>query len=349
MRKLFVEVCLVAVFACSVLGATECNTLLNCKTCADESHCESCPDGYKLDGNAVCRYDCASKFGKNCTLCTSEKCVCAEGTEWDSDLGKCVAVKDCSDSDPAACTYCGLGYDLIDMTGKCSTCQKVFGEGCAKCSESKCTEAKEGYVICGAIAVKDACPAEAECSTLFPGCTTCNDGKTSCTECSDKTEIVSGACKYKLPTCEAGQKAILVKDSFTCGTCQTFDENCIPSRCTGHGCTQCKTGFTTTAAGGCMNCSSKFTGCFGCVEYSCTRCRSSSWILTPNGCFNQNPYVPPVESKAGMIAGIVVGAFVLVVIVILAVYCICTAASKHGQVDPSLYEDDLQFKSVSVL
>jgi len=71
--------------------------------------------------------------------------------------------------------------------------------------------------------------------------------------------------------------------------------------------------------------------------------------LTPNGCLNQNAYVKPSESNGGLIAGIVIACIVFIVIVVLAVYCIITSNAKKGQVDPAVYEDDFEFKSMSVL
>jgi len=345
MKKILIAACVIG----TVFAATECNKLLNCLACKDESHCETCPEGYTLDSNAVCRFDCAAKFGIKCTECTAEKCICPKGKKWDSDKSECVDVVECSETDPAACAYCGVGFDLLDLNGKCSTCAAVFGNGCSKCSESKCLNTTEGFKLCGAVAVAKDANCSSDCATLFPGCTKCNESLAKCETCADTAVLDKGFCKYKLPTCEDGKKVLLINNAFTCGTCQSFDENCIANRCSGTGCTMCKTGFAVTSTGTCINCSSTFPGCGLCQEDACTKCGSSSWILTPNGCFNQNPYVPPKESNGGMIAGIVIACIIFVVVVILAIYCIVTSTTKHGQIDPSLYEDDLEFKSVSVL
>jgi len=350
MKKVFVAVFIIAVLE-GVLAKTECNKLLNCKECVDETHCETCLDGYYLDAKSVCRINC-TKFGQNCPYCSATRCICPnKDQEWNEAKGVCQAKKDCSSSDPAVCTYCGFGFDLIDFNGKCSTCAAVFGTGCVNCTESHCTGVAEGYKLVGAVSVASSASDPTSCSALFPGCSTCNStGNSSvCTACGENAELVGSFCKYKKPSCDAGQIPLYIQEKMTCGTCQTFDANCVPSRCSGHGCTMCKTGFAVTAAGGCINCSSTFPGCGMCQEDACTRCRSSTWILTPNGCFNQNPYVPPEESNAGLIAGIVVGALVVVALLILAIYCIVTSSMKSGQIDPSLYEDDLEFKSVSVL
>jgi len=64
---------------------------------------------------------------------------------------------------------------------------------------------------------------------------------------------------------------------------------------------------------------------------------------------NQDPYEEPTESNAGLIAGIVVAAVVLVALIILALYCIITSQAKKGTIDPSMFEDDFEFKSMSVL
>jgi len=348
MKNIFIAVCLVVVLE-GVFAAKECNLLLNCKVCKDETHCESCLDGYVLDSNSVCVLNCSEKFGSKCKYCNANRCICEKGQEWNKTEQACVDIKDCSKEDPEVCTYCGLGYELMNFEGKCSTCRAVFGQGCATCTESRCTSVLDEnvYKIVGAVAVAKDKPDPTDCKTIYPGCDECT--LDNCSKCHSKAELDDGFCKYKIPTCESGQKTLYIKDEFTCGTCETFDANCVPGRCSGRACTMCKTGYTTTAAGGCMNCSSTYTGCAVCQEDACTKCRTSSWILTPNGCFNQNPYVPPEESKAGMIAGIVVGVVVLVVIIVLAIYCIVTSSTKYGHVDPSMYEDDLEFNSQSAL
>jgi len=338
----------IALALCAALTSASCNKLLNCKSCEDDTHCESCPDGYKLDSNKVCRYDCAAKFGVNCTSCTEKKCFCPVGEEWNSSLGACVAI--CGEGASEYCTYCGKGPVAIDLTtGKCSTCDKVFGEGCLTCDSVKCLTAKEGYEIRGAVAVEcPSCPAE--CTVLFPGCQSCDDNITVCVNCSEGTVLVGGFCKYKMPSnCSAGEKPIYKDGKFQCGSCTTFDPKCIPNQCSGSGCTRCRTGFGVSSKGTCVNCSETFEGCGLCTGEQCTKCSSSSWILTPNGCFNQNPYVEPTESNGGLIAGIVIACIVLIALIVLAVYCIIATTSKKGNVDPAVYEDDFEFKSMSVL
>jgi len=341
------NILVVACVAVAVLGATTCNKLLNCQTCLDETHCKDCPTGYYLDNNQVCRYNCTEAYGARCPQCTPDKCLCENGKVWNSTAKHCSEVKTCTDSSPAACQYCGLGYDLIDVTGKCGTCASVFGTGCKSCDPAKCLTVEDGYKLCGAIAksTNDTCPTG--CDATIPGCSECSG--TVCTKCNDKAELDGGFCKFKFETCNRTKKIIYKNGVFTCGTCQDFDENCVGTRCSGSGCTMCRTGFAVTSKGGCMNCSSTYANCSLCQEGGCSKCSSSVMILTPNGCFNQNPYVPPKNSNGGMIAGIVIGCLVLIAIIVLAVYCIVIAVSKHGAVDLSIYEDDLQFKSVSVL
>jgi len=242
MKKLFIALCIIAVCTAKT---KECNKLLNCKECADDSHCESCPDGYILDDKSVCRVDCAKKFGQKCTYCSETKCICSDRSqEWNPENGKCEDKRDCTSSDPAVCTYCGLGYDLMDFSGKCSTCAAVFGQGCANCTESHCTGVAEGYKLVGAISVPSSSSDPTECGTLFPGCSSCNNSV--CSACGTNAELDHGFCKYKIPTCEAGQIPLYISGALTCGTCKTFDENCVPTRCSGRGCTMCKSGFAVT-------------------------------------------------------------------------------------------------------
>jgi len=50
-----------------------------------------------------------------------------------------------------------------------------------------------------------------------------------------------------------------------------------------------------------------------------------------------------------MIVGIVIGVLVIVAIVAVAVYCVATSGAKRGKIDSSIYEEDPEFISMSVL
>jgi len=349
MKKLLFATCVIV----CVVAATECNEFAKCKKCADETHCKSCEEGYYLDDNSVCRFNCTPKFGKNCPMCTPDNCVCGSGRVWDESARACVAPsrKECISSDPAVCSVCGVGYDLINVDGDCSTCAAAFGDDCLECTESRCTKANDPAVLCGAMA-KGECPTTLD-STYFPGCNVLTSDTLSCKECSEGLVLDDGFCKFDrsaIPTSCNATTAVIKKDgSFVCGDCGEMFDFCSPSRCTLTSCTVCKTGFSLTSNGKCKNCSKDYVGCSACNDYGCQKCAISIHVLTPNGCFNQNPYVPPSNVNGGLIAGIVVAAAVLVAVIVIAVYCIVTATAKHGQIDPSLYEEDLEFNSVSVL
>jgi len=350
MKFVFALLLLVAV------ASAGCNELLHCDSCDDDTHCKSCPDGYILDDKKVCRFDCATKYGENCTSCTEEKCLCPEGHEWDNATKKCVDVMSCTAEDGAACEYCGKGYDLLDVTGKCSQCSSAFGVGCETCSSSKCLTVKSGYIISGAVAVSENCTENcpATCAELFPGCTQCDDANTptACQTCADGAELADGFCQYKIPSCGTGAKPVYIDGELQCGNCSMLDEHCRRDKCNAHACSGCVTGFGVTNEGKCVNCTATFEGCALCSGSQCTKCRSSQWVLTPSGCFNQNPFEPePEPSDAGLIAGIVVAVIVFVVLIIIAIYCIVTGAKKKGKIDPSTYEDEgeFEFKSQSVL
>jgi len=350
--KVVIAVLLFACLSCFV-NADSCDPLLNCKICADEYHCKTCKDGWKLDSKKVCRFDCASKFGENCTTCTEKKCICPSGYEWNITLGKCVDVVSCTSKDGAACEYCGKegSNDLIDIDGECASCEEAFGEGCLTCSYSHCLTVDEGFKLVGALSVEENCTQDCpeKCEDLFPGCEACDSNLSKCVKCENGTAMDNGFCKFEFPTCEPGNKTLYIDDEIQCGVCTDFDSACIPNRCNGRGCTTCRTGFTVNEDGGCSNCTKLFPGCGICSFDGCSKCRSSQWTLTPNGCINQKPYVDPEESKGGMIAGIVIAAIFLVAVIIVAVYCIITASAKKGAVDPSVYEEDFEFKSMSVL
>jgi len=353
MRKAVVAILLVAGLCCLASGAKECSALLNCKECEDEVHCKSCDDGYVLDDDKVCRFNCAAKFGVNCKTCSQDKCFCrTDDQEWDMQKGECVYVPKCTTK---ACDYCGKNFNLIDIKGKCNTCAGAFGAGCSNCSWSRCLAVEEGYTLCGAISVSEESSGASclqGCAESFPGCKTCNEDGTACTECVDGAQLADGACQFLLnETCPTGSKLVFVNGELKCGDCKSLDAKCGFSLddCSRHGCDKCTTGFAPNAEGKCLNCTSIFDNCATCISDHCTRCPSYKYVLTPNGCVNQNDYEVPTESNAGLIAGIVVACVVLVAIIIVAVYCIVTNTAKKGQVDPSVYEDDFEFKSMTVL
>ena len=55
------------------------------------------------------------------------------------------------------------------------------------------------------------------------------------------------------------------------------------------------------------------------------------------------------ETNVGMIIGIVVAAIVVIILIVVVVWCIATNGKKHGKVDSSVFEDETEFISMSVL
>jgi len=331
------------------LAAAGCDKLANCKSCKDDTHCKTCYENWTLDANEICRFDCAAKFGAACPSCSEEKCFCPFGETWNGT--KCVTAVYCKPEDGAACEDCGKGFDLIDVNRKCTTCKAAFGEGCDACSETKCTAAKEGYSISGAVAVKDDCGANcpSTCAALFPGCTKCDSDSapTKCEACVETAELDGDFCKFNAPYCTNNTKWITMDGVVKCGSCTDFDEKCV--RCSRGRCTRCQNGFALTDEGKCVACGELFTDCLMCSSDECTTCPGSR-VKTPAGCLNQNPFVAePEESNSGMIAGIVIAVIVFCALVIIAIYCCITVRAKKGKIDPSVYEEDFEFKSQSVL
>jgi len=106
----------------------------------------------------------------------------------------------------------------------------------------------------------------------------------------------------------------------------------------------------------------------------CEKCENDNWIYTENGCAFQDvpetlsssvdvaPAVssespiavstsatPEEKSNAGMIIGIVVGVLAALVIVAIIIYFVVTAGAKRSKIDPSIYEEDLEFSTMSML
>lgn len=167
------------------------------------------------------------------------------------------------------------------------------------------------------------------------------------------------------------------QDPF-CGSCENLTENC--AECTSAQCLRCYGNMVVDADDSykCKECSDLFFGCSECDSTKCKACNNSNWLLTDNGCafeeeipeelalnsssFSPSSHAGPSQqavaasssqkndnSNAGMIAGIVVGVVVVAAIAAVAIYCVVTSGPKHGKLDPSISDGDVEFVSMSVL
>jgi len=299
----------------------------NCATWdSANNNCSTCKEGYIIYGG-MCK-SCNEIHGESCTECTVTSCLeCSSGFVFH---GVC---KQCNEftphciacNDDGTCTSCSDNLYVKD--GACVDCQTKVGDGCLECSVS----AEDNSVTC----VVGKCAADTCCS-------------------ENNTKII-----------------VMENNTMKCGTCSDLDENCV--KCTSTKCLSCKDGMAIDSdSGKCISCSELFNGCAECDNYKCTSCSDDAWIKTSNGCYYEEP-IPPSSSldksssnsaaiipksssssesgrnNGGIIAGIVIGVFAFVAIVGVAIYCFVTSGPKYGKVDNSIKEQDIEFKSMSVL
>jgi len=313
---------------------------ITCQSVESIAQCTSCAESYVLYGGSC--VSCVDIFGDHCSECSKTACTkCGEGYNLTKE-GKCV---ECGgeaqffDEDTKTCVQCGTVY---------SHCEKCGVDGCSDC---------EGLYI----ASEGQCKT---CMTLYgEGCGACNE--TKCTECKNEK------------CCDPETHLHVVGDDVKCGTCSSaFDEKCV--ECTMDECTKCDDKLIVDPIEHkCKECSAVFKECGECNADECLKCSDEKDILTANGCVKPAPVEPQssalrpstsqmstpsvlkplssvVESSSkksngGMIAGIVIACVVVVAIVAIAVYCVVTSGKKKGKIDPTIYEDDPEFISMSVL
>jgi len=300
----------------------------NCSTCSIKEEmivCDECAPGYVLFGG-VCKA-CSELHGEACSECSISSC-------------KNVICED----------------NHIQVSGKCFECDDLYSQ-CSKCSAEKCTACEEGLI-------PDNDGNCVSCQSKYgAGCTTCDASK--CNDCTSEQCI----------KCEEGKQHIIKNNKIICDTCEALSKNC--KNCTSAKCVECKDNYVLES-GECKTCSELFEKCGECTADKCTKCSLDGWFVTDNGCYKpdepshqssskspsskaqsshassgKKPVTPsssaPKSSKAGMIAGIVVGVVVAAAIIIIVVYCVVTSGSKHAKVDPGIYEEDPEFVSMSVL
>jgi len=304
----------------------------NCEEWDSENNkCNKCKSHYTLYGG-VCK-ECSEIHGDSCSECNEKSCTaCHEGSGSTLFHGKCVDCMDyipncyfCSDID--TCTECA---DSVVSDGSCVNCQTKYGVGCAKCNSTECN-----------LCMDDLC-------------------------CPEGTQLLRKKIDDEgFPTLEP-----------FCGVCSDVWDNCI--NCSSIKCDACVDGMAVDVDNGqCKPCSDFFSECGSCNSEECLACSKQGYILTPNGCVyndvepsssssgkpvpppkssssSERPLPPPKsssegKSNGGMIAGIVIGVIVIVAIVAVAIYCVATSGPKHGKVDASIYEQDVEFESMSVL
>jgi len=307
-----------------------CGTMTsNCATCfidGNQAKCATCTPGNVLVGGSCVPCD-THLPAAGCSECTLSGCSACEDGKNLSISGTCVG-------------DCGLGNVFYPVTKTCVPCGTLFSQ-CIQCTADACTSCDPPSLVP---------EGKTECTTCWDtyghGCYLCN--ATGCLYCTDDD------------CCPNGTKLVKVGyNDFTCGTCTSaFGEFC--TSCSTTQCTACSDGKVLNPESlQCATCHDVFDGCSECSEANgCTKCESEDWVLTENGCYKSDaPIVKPSSSEqseekgtnGGLIAGCIVTALVLAAIICCAIYCFIVDSPKRGTAESSIYEDDSNMVTMSVL
>ncbi|KAL4478585.1 hypothetical protein ABPG74_006820 [Tetrahymena malaccensis] len=191
-----------------------CNLVCNntCSSCFgpnDNTKCNSCIDGYYLDGTTCkqCSSPC-SKCSQSPTQCTG--CIASYQL---NNQNQCIPSCDSSCNtcskplDKNSCITCNTGYTMVN-----SLCQQCTYP-CSECqtSQTNCTKCAPSHVLSGNVCQP----------TCDDSCLTCSKliDPNSCTSCSPgfyllvNNQDVQGSCKQCLSVCQT------CKDGQTCQEC----------------------------------------------------------------------------------------------------------------------------------
>jgi len=177
------------------------------------------------------------------------------------------------------------------------------------------------------------------------------DSNSTCVGCDSSCRTCSGINADNCTSCFSGH---YLKD----GSCKECDINCKDDKCEdGKGCTECQHAFYLQD-GVCVMSSSSSSELD--VPSSSLPVATSSFSSEPQS--SSHPATPSTSSQlqksssdenggsnGGMIAGIVIGAVAVIALIAVAIYCAVTSSSKHGKMDPIIFEDDPDSVSMSVL
>jgi len=230
----------------SINGCSTCSEK-KCLECSEKSCCGDVLNRYwnattsKCVDPSILGEGCLKSDGDKCTLCTAQSC-CANDEYYDILEVRCkpcsVFGETCSQCTKGGCVYCGSNQGItVNASGHCVECASQYGNGCLKCDRTRCTEAKDGYVVIG---VKPM-----ECTELFGDCNKCD--VEGCTECESNLVEINGYCR----SC-----SIL------------YGENC--TACSKNGCEECvEQPGISLVNGACVDCEQAYGN-------GCSRCSSET-------------------------------------------------------------------------
>ena len=263
------------------------------------------------------------RFGSDCSLCYSNKCIICEKTclaDETLDFEACTCVNclvhgaGCIDCNSRECKKCETGY-IVNSNKKCQICSAgtYSTEGSTSCTPCQAgTYSTEGSASC------TPCQAGTYSTEGSASCTPCQagtystEGSASCTPCQAGTYSNSNGTGCN--NCQAGSYS--VEGSASCTPCRagTYSNSngtgcnichagsysaasatsCTPCQAGTYStegsasCTPCQAGATSAAgATSCITCSSLFSNCSACSSTACTSC-SSGFGLSGGQCVRLN-------------------------------------------------------------
>ena len=254
-----------------------------CRGCSVANKCESCEQGFFLQGSGCvrCSDSCLSCNGSPDT-CTA----CAKGSELVGSVCKTSCIENCAACDEP-CSRCDIGYFVEG--GKCSQCDN----NCRECSQNskKCVSCRDGFKVylnsCVPLCLDGCKVCEYPCSSCKSGyllkegaceacdnvCATCEGTRSKCTSCLTGFVLIG-------QTCVQGCKANCLSCDDPCskcedgyyplnGSCNACDVNCMTCLRNPTICTSCKVGYYLKGATCLQQCVSNCKTC----SFPCSECK----------------------------------------------------------------------------
>ncbi|KAL4506323.1 hypothetical protein ABPG73_017057 [Tetrahymena malaccensis] len=280
------------------------NTCSSCFAPNDSTKCNSCIDGYYIDGT-TCK-QCKSP----CSKCTQSptKCIGCVANYQINNQNECIPQCDqscntCSKpQDKNSCITCNKGYTMVN-----SLCQQCTNP-CSECqtSQTKCTKCAPSHILKENVCQPTCDDSCLTCSKFIDpkSCTSCNSGfylsvnnkevQGSCKQCSSFCQI----CKDG-QSCQKCISGYLLQDNGSCSpicdasclTCSKPNDrnSCLscsaPLIFKNSQCQQCGEGFYFDN-GSCSNCSNNCKSCSN--KLKCEICMDGYILDITFNCIKSN-------------------------------------------------------------
>ena len=269
--------CMIGYYINSDFLCAQCDS--KCTSCSiSDTNCQSCADGFILEGNS-CQPCKPGSYTTKCTFCpTNGKCLSCEDGNYVNEFGYCTTCalncKTCSSSASNQCLSCLDEYILEE--GECIKCEKnSVKTKCERCAKGdQCEKCALTYFVNNKIKCES-------CSTNCKQCTTA--ASTECTSCLNEYILVSKSCVIcsitstlttcaTCPTdgkCSSCQESNYLND-FVCLACPLTCQRCSDENT----CSLCKSGYTLTTDN---KCAQSLPNCNIILGNDTTKCSSCNY------------------------------------------------------------------------